>query len=501
MFFLLLCIFLFINSAQASDLTLKTNSSIIKVNSGANLVLDESISSANGRIIKDSGGSISGNNISFTKGILEDSGNKVTISGTLNPGQTNKITLNGNKTLRGSRGRILQSIAISGADNRLEGEFKLNQNIILQDSNTSVTWAGIGRLNAGIELNNGTLFLEEDLFFTDKQKVIGPGKIKCNGRILNFGATNLAWEEPIYFDGGQDITLSSNFSLSSTWTFSGDSILQGNGNILTLETGGQITVEKGGALLLKDITIKNISNANICCLDDLGKIIFQDVKWVQDGNYTFSKGGFEILGNNEFCGPYIFVYNSCVTSTINTNSYLKLDGEFTFSYDPGIASKNLIEFEDNSAMLYLNNATLHITTTGINLKKGQLVAGGHSHMLCQTITGTWGDIEGDIILDQGITFGDQTAGNDFTCKILAGAKLELTKGSLIYKNVNNYSWIAENRSSILQINSGNSLKLYQTLNSNGGQINLQGGTEILYISGKKLLGDINILGPIDYGEL
>jgi len=45
----------------------------------------------------------------------------------------------------------------------------------------------------------------------------------------------------------------------------------------------------------------------------------------------------------------------------------------TFSYDPGIMSKDLIVFENNHSTLQLNGATLHTTLTGMNLAGGTLL--------------------------------------------------------------------------------------------------------------------------------
>ncbi len=105
-----LCFYIFIlllfSRFCFTGLNLTNQSSVIKVNSGANFVTKVPISGYKGTIKKDSGANISGNTITFDDGVLDEAGNKVKFSGTYNPGISNKIVLSGGKKFKGEGGLI-----------------------------------------------------------------------------------------------------------------------------------------------------------------------------------------------------------------------------------------------------------------------------------------------------------------------------------------------------------------------------------------------------------
>jgi len=408
----------------SSNFNLRNTSSIFKIDSGANFVVDNAISSCKGKIVKNAGGSFSGETISFDEGVFEDEGNKISMVGTLDPENDQVIILDGNKTLRGKKGTVLQSIQISGFDNKIEGEFLINSPIILQDSNSSVTFALTRRLNNNITLNNGTLYLNENLDFVSNTKITGSGTIRCNGRSLRFGSKDLDWEDPICFECGGDIVFNSNFSLSNTWTFSKTSnILCGNGNVLTLQDNGRIVVERGSSLELKDLIVKNVSGNKIRCLDDNGKIIFAGSELVLDDDYTFDTGSFEVLGDLIVSGSKTFLYDSSKTSTIKSNSELKIRDYVKFSLGRKTAQTSVepLEFEDRTARLKFSNCTINVNSNGLGFKKGEIIC-------C-----------GEVILDfdstssvNGLHIGDGTAENDAVLSFNGASDVRFLNGHIVY---------------------------------------------------------------------
>ena len=476
----------------ASNLNLKSTSSAIKIDAGANLNIENATSTSKGKIIRETNGTIEGSSITFEEGKLEEEGGKVNISGTLTPGIENKIFLNGNQKFEGKLGQILQAIKIRGKGNLLSGNLILSDDVDLLDENSSLSVDLYSKLTSNLKLNGGSLVLLHDLDFTDFKRVVGPGKISLNGNRLSFGAKELNWSEDVSFQNAAEVQICANTNLNSIWSFAGsNNILEGNRSIFCLGGSGKIIVERGSSLLIKNMILRDIWEHGIFCMDDSATITFQNVKFYQSQDYTFSIGHFEVVDKFDIYGGYKFTYKSFRQSKILSHSNLYLDKNVTFSYDPPIANKELILFQDASSSLYLGGATLHSTLTGMHFKKGTMLIDRFSHLSCEKTENT----------DIGIIFGNDRSEDDFICQFLGNSILELIAGSLKYRNVNRSSWCMENMLSYLRISSGCNLYLYQNLNLDLGHILFQGSNWIYYIPGKKIIGSTNVLGYVGYQEL
>jgi hypothetical protein len=408
-----------------SALNFKSGTSSLKINSGSNLVTENSFDAGQGKIVKNLGATISGSDISFTQGTLEDSGTAAKVTGVYSSGDVNRITLNGNKSFVGRLGQILQSIQVSGQNNSLKGEFLLSEDIVLQDVNTTISCEIFSKLGNNIQLNNGTILLNDDLRFADDKRVLGPGRMVFNGYRLSLGAKNLTWSEAMYFDNASDIELNANLDLEESWTFSGVNILNGNYNILYLQDKGKIVVDRGSSLLVKNITLRNVKNNNFFCMDNATTITFQDVSFVQDSDFTFSNGIFYVVSRLSIKGGYKFVYQSPKSSRIESNATMFLDKNVTLSLDLFTPLKNPIIMQDSTSILYLNGATLHATSTGLQLTKGTLEVNGKCYLssdaTCQ---------------NEGLMLGDGvSADNNLSIEVLPDSNLKLLSGYLAYSNV------------------------------------------------------------------
>lgn len=486
-----------------ASLNLLNKNSSIKISSGSSLTLDSPISSINGKIIKDSDANVSGADINFSGGSYYDGASKIKVDGSLSLGQTNKIILNGNKTFEGKRGEISQNIFISGLNNLLQGVLFTSDDINLQDSLSEVSIAIRNRLDSNINLNSGSLKLEGDLFFLDYKRMVGPGKVYLNGHKLSFGATDLIWSEPLFFDSAADIELNANTYLQDTWSFSGDSVLSGNSNIISSLCSDGIVLRPNSNLLIKDTVIYGLSGSKIRCLTDDSTITLQNVKCMFDEDFTFSRGALIIVDNVEFLGNgKKFIYQSSMTTTIKDNSILTLGNNFTFSYDPISNSKKLLEFEALDSSIFLNGGNLYSSSNGLNLEKGSLVVGQESNIIIEerewvnaTITDTY-DFDGITYTNYdytygfsgGISFGNNISENDFKVNLLSGVKLNINNGTLYYKNVNLDSYNASSELSCLKINSGAYLNLEQTLDVSNSRIVLAKPSCLIKTTGKYVLG-------------
>ena len=473
---------------------LRNKTSVFKVSSGSNLILDKTMNSITGKIIKDSGANISGEDMEFENGSFQDSGSKINITGKLNFGQTKKIILDGGKTFEGKRGEIFQAINISGTDNLIEGVLFITSDIELQDHNTAVAFDVRNRLDADIKLNSGSMVLDEDLCFLDNKRIFGPGRVVLNGHKLSFGATDLTWQEPILFERASDVEVNSNTDLEDTWSFSGDSILCGNANILCIGCSDGIVVRPNTNLLIRDMVLYGISDTKIRCMTDDSTITLQNVKWIQSADFTFTRGSLIFLDDVEFIGNgKKFIYQSQMTSTIKQNATLLLEYGFTFSYDPINGARDLICFQSESSTLFLNSSTLYVTNKGIDLIGGKLGVKGISFLASEAYDTT--------TTQNGITIGNGNEDDDLLCLIIGDSMLELEKGILTYNNKNLSSFNMQSVNSVLSIGSDATLNLLENIYLNNGILVGYDNTTLARIINKRVIGSVSALGNINYSIL
>jgi len=273
--------------------------------------------------------------------------------------------------------------------------------------------------------------------------------------------------------------------------FKGTCVLNGGGNVFTFGASGSLAVASGGSLLIEEAIIRGIKADDIGCAANDAVITLRDVVWNQDSAYTFSTGAMRFQKDIFMTGEAIFAYSSSQTSTLLVKSELELDAGFTFSYDPGSASKTLFEMVDETSKLTLNGATLHVTVTGMQLTKGKLRVLRDSFIFSET--------QGAV--DEGVTFGNDASASDLKCDIFSGVTLWLNQGSLNYRNVNASSWQVANVTSVLRMGVGTTLNLYQSIDLGGGVLTLDNNTIIGRALGKNITGSIRPLGILTYSNI
>jgi len=213
---------------------------------------------------------------------------------------------------------------------------------------------------------------------------------------------------------------------NTTWQFNGtNNSVTGRGHTFNFQ-GGNIIVGTGSSLLLEDMTIKGIAGTNVSCQDNLSTVSLRNVVWLQDSDFTFTKGHIDIVGDVIISGTNYFNYQTDQVSTIESDATLFFDAGMKFRYQPASASSNLLAMAAKSSILHLYEAELRTTTTAFQLTKGTMVFEG----TCPIInTGT--------VESQGIMFGDgASAANDLRIKILPESGLNIQQGFLVYKNIN-----------------------------------------------------------------
>ena len=402
--------------------------------------------------------------------------------------------LGGNHTIFLTKGDLPLATLVSGVGNTIQGNGKVTGPVTFLASSAELTWDAQGILGGDLTLNGGAITLGNDLLLASATYINGPGTVHMASKQVSFGAQSLTCNMPLYWDGSDaTIKLRADLALSSAWTFSGVTEFNGDGHTLNLN-GGELIIEDGSHLTIKNMHITGISSNNIRCLDEGGLLTLKNVHWDQTGDYTFAAGAMRIEKKVKMHGnDFVFAYQSNMTSTIVSNATWKLDEGITFSYDPAIvAAKNLLTFQDNTATLVLNGATLHTTVTGLELQHGNLLIERDSFISSEIEYK-----QDEQIIDEGITFGTALASSDdCVVTILSGVVLHVTQGSLNYKNVASTSWDMISDRSLLRMMTGTTLRLYETLDSGVGIVSFAPNTILARATGKKIMGSTDIAGGL-----
>jgi hypothetical protein len=333
----------------------------------------------------------------------------------------------GNESMFLTRGAMPFVSFINGTGNKFHGTGSITGPMYFLDSSADLTFDLSGNILGDVSLAGGTMNLSNNLALGQGTQIIGSGAINLGTSQLKLGSKDLSWTSTLYWDGsaGSAINLNSKLSLSSTWTFSGVTTINGRSNTLELGPTGEIVLERGSILYFQNIRLSGISGTKIHCLDDAGTIVFDTVNFVQDGTYSFTVGSFEVLNKLSLKESYTFDYQSSQASTIKSKSILVARNGSTFSYNPSVANSNLIVMEESTSKLCLDGASLHSTATGLNLTKGELEIRGVSCISSDATT------EGE-----GIYFGDGiSANNDVTVHMFPGSRLKLIDGYVVDNNV------------------------------------------------------------------
>jgi len=318
---------------------------------------------------------------------------------------------------------------ITGSDNSIYGNGGLDNPIYLLDGSAILNLGLNGLLRGDVDLGGGKVVLTDSVLFADTGAMFaGTGTVNASNKQVYIGTQDYVIRSTIYWDCNDAFIVPvADMRLTSIWTVSGVCTVFGNGeSTLSLNPTGTIVVERGSTLSLKDIAIKGLKAEQIYCKDNSGKIICDNVTWVQDSGYTFSKGAFDVLNNLIMDGGNKrFVFKSNRPFTIKAGADMACEQGFEFAYQPSSVSRTLFNFEDSTATLRLNAATLSSTATGLQLTKGKLVIEDTCYLQSAATYKA-----------EGIVFGDGTsAANNVTIDILPEATLNLASGYLDYKNI------------------------------------------------------------------
>lgn len=221
--------------------------------------------------------------------------------------------------------------------------------------------------------------------------------------------------------------LNGNVTLSDcAITFTGNNLLYGNTNTLSLDSTCTLKIAADASLLLEDIRITGIKDQSIQLLDSTSTITYKNCTYVLDESITFDQGRFDVIRDFIIQGEsYSFDYNSDQISTIGETGRLLVDTNVTFSYVPSIADNALLQLTADSSIFRLQSGTLATNSTGLHLTKGIVQVDGRSYLHNLGVN-----------TSQGIIFGDSMDSNNNIClEIEPAANLEVLEGFFVNNNL------------------------------------------------------------------
>ncbi|KKP35317.1 MAG: hypothetical protein UR26_C0006G0001, partial [candidate division TM6 bacterium GW2011_GWF2_32_72] len=316
--FLLVQLFLNLSFVLEANINFANRNTAFIVEPSATFYIAQPIASFDGTLIKLPTGSISGQPVTFNYGVFEDPYNSLFMSGIYDPAVAG-VSFSGNGFLNASNGDVLETLTISGVDNLVEGQPTFNNVITLQDAATTVTFALQSRINQNINMNNATLYLKEDLKFTDEKMLTGSGTINAAQHKIEMGGLKdfMVTGSFTYSDVG-DIVLNGRTIWTSQQTFKNDSNLNGNGNVLELASGGKFFLKSGSTLHLTDVIVRGVVDGSFIFEDGTPIIYLSNVDLQFSGNTTFTQGGLYVEGPSTWeIADYTVLFDTSASLTVD----------------------------------------------------------------------------------------------------------------------------------------------------------------------------------------
>ena len=346
----------FASSLCANAWRFDTRYSTLKITDQGTFTVNNPILNWDGTLIRSSDGLITGEQISFVDGLLEDAGNQILLHGIFDPAGT--ILLQGNDTFNAQPGYILQQVQVSGPDNCLFGQPVFASALTLADASTTLTLGIQSQMNQNIDLNDGTLVLKNDLIFSDNAIITGDGEVHGNSYTVETGGVPFTWTSNINWF--TNINLKTCVTFTGSFTFNAtQNKIEGNGFVCDLTGGGVLTVSSGSTLTLSNVVIKGLGDGagfgKIILADSTSKLVLTNVTLLFSDDYTTSEG--MVIAK----GPTTAVVKDH-TWLFDMNSTLSVDCLTLWKDTAGAATCGDITFESASNKVLANDGIIDYIT-------------------------------------------------------------------------------------------------------------------------------------------
>ncbi len=172
--------------------------------------------------------------------------------------------------------------------------------IIIPDAATVLDVGFASPVKTKIIMNGGTLRLVGDLKISGSSGlIVGDGTIRYNGYTFMLDGTPRIFGDHLVMDSASDIMFNSKITLTGEWTFTGDAVMSGNGNIFDLSDGvdnGKIRIKGGTNLYLANLKLKNLGSGSIQFDDETARLTLCNVEIQLSSDYTVTNGGIYVEG-------------------------------------------------------------------------------------------------------------------------------------------------------------------------------------------------------------
>ena len=166
--------------------------------------------------------------------------------------------------------------------------------------------------------------------------------------------------------------------ISTSWVFDGiGAVVDGRGGSLQLSVADAILVNDAKEVTFKNVRLLGVSSTGTThrmrCAGPLSNIILDDSTVMINSFFNVTQGSVTARNDVTFKGlRSTFSWTSTGTLRLDPFACLKFDYGTTFSYDAASKTRTNVVFADASSLLYLNNATVYVTRTGLTLAGGSM---------------------------------------------------------------------------------------------------------------------------------
>ncbi|MFA5306587.1 MAG: WD40 repeat domain-containing protein [Candidatus Babeliales bacterium] len=189
---------------------------------------------------------------------------------------------------------------------------------------------------------------------------------------------------------GHAIILNGNLTIPTgkVLHISGDTIIDGQGNKLTIGANAQIFVDTNVTLTLCNMLVTNQQHAltfpPLRCGAQTSKLALDNVTFTPVGNFLFPQGQLFIHNDVAVTGTSAFIYTSPMPSYITSGACWYFDINTTLSVAPATftdapytlkttyTNNNFIRMSDATSMLVFDGCSLQTTLTGCRFTKGTI---------------------------------------------------------------------------------------------------------------------------------
>ncbi len=288
-------------------------------------------------------GSLTTSKISIVGGNLDS--DETDNASTLLFAASTQFSMQGSSVYKAIDNSTILNLTISGTGNKLYGAPLFSGNVTI-GSGADIAFGIRSKMNVNVALGSGTMKLENDLLFTDSKQMTGTGTMNLQNFKLKFGAKPLTFSSLITWQNASDIELGSYTTLSSTWSFASDGVINGNGNVLDISSSGVLAIAAATTLSLTDLYLKGFgSTGDITFANATTSILrLSNVVIEMTGSRNITSGQVIIDGPvTIITKSNTLTFSSSGVLTINGQT-LQFDrlGSFTGGVSPLVAGANLV---------------------------------------------------------------------------------------------------------------------------------------------------------------